>query len=122
MSVDDWGRLHDEESKIVYPYKKIAKFLNWYEEEWGNYAKEQGWFVVTSDTDAPKERYKPEPDNKFNLFFQVQRIDDPMEGEALFGKLKNDFEADELAKNTGLMLDKYGVVIGYDGESFLDNQ
>jgi hypothetical protein len=119
MNVDDWGRLHDEDSKIVYPYKKIAKFLDWYEQEWGQYAKEQGWFIVTSDTDVPKVKYKPEEGNKYNLFFQVQRIDDPMEGEAKFGRLKSDMVADELAKKTGLMLDEYGVVIGWNGESFL---
>lgn len=119
MKVDDWGRLHDEESKIEYPYKSVAKFLNWFEKEYGDYVKKQGWFVVTSDTDVPKTKYKPEKGNKYNLFFQVQRIDDPMEGEALFGKLKNDHQADELAKKIGLMLDEFGVVIGWDGESFL---
>jgi len=118
MKIDDWGRLHDEDAKIVYPYRKIAKFLDWYEKEWGKYAEEQGWFIVTSDTDQPKIKYKPEEGNKFNLFFQVQRIDDPMEGEAITGRLKNDFEAEELAKKTGLMLDEFGVVIGWEGERF----
>lgn len=122
MKVDDWGRLHDEDNKITYPYKKIAKFLKWYEQEWGSYAEEQGWFIVTSDTDTPKIKYKAEEGNKYNLFFQVQRIDDPMEGEAKFGRLKNDSEADELAKKTGLMLDEFGVVIGWEGESFLDKE
>jgi hypothetical protein len=119
MNVDDWGRLHDEESKIVYPYKRIAKFVNWFDKEYGDYAQKQGWFIVTSDTEVPKIRYKPEDGNKFNLFFQVQRIDDPMEGEALFGKLKNDHEADELAKKLGLVLDEHGVVIGWDNEIFI---
>ena len=119
MKVDDWGRLHDEESKIVYPYKRIAKFLDWFEKEWGDYAKKQGWFVVTSDTDVPKIKYKPEEGNKSNLFFQVQRIDDPMEGEALLGKLKSDMEADEMAKKIGLVLDKFGVVIGWEDQIFI---
>ena len=119
MKVDDWGRLHDEDIKITYPYKKIARFLNWFEKEWGNYAEEQGWFIVTSDTDLPKVKYKPEEGNKYNLFFQVQRIDDPMEGEALTGKLKNDLEAEELAKKIGLVLDEYGVVIGWQNDIFI---
>ena len=119
MKVDDWGRLHDEEAKIIYPYKKIAKFVNWFDKEYGDYAQKQGWFIVTSDTDTPKVRYKPEEGNKYNLFFQVQRIDDPMEGEALFGKLKSDLVADELAKKLGIELDEFGVVIGWKGESFL---
>jgi hypothetical protein len=119
MKVDDWGRLHDEDVKITYPYKKIARFLNWFEKEWGNYAEEQGWFIVTSDTDLPKVKYKAEEGNKYNLFFQVQRIDDPMEGEALTGKLKNDLEAEELAKKIGLVLDEYGVVIGWQNDIFI---
>jgi len=119
MKVDDWGRLHDEEAKIIYPYKRIAKFVNWFDKEYGDYAQKQGWFIVTSDTDTPKVRYKPEEGNKYNLFFQVQRIEDPMEGEALFGKLKSDLVADELAKKLGIELDEFGVVIGWKGESFL---
>lgn len=119
MKVDDWGRLHDEEAKIIYPYKRIAKFVNWFDKEYGDYAQKQGWFIVTSDTDTPKVRYKPEEGNKYNLFFQVQRIDDPMEGEALFGKLRSDLVADELAKKLGIELDEFGVVIGWKGESFL---
>lgn len=119
MEVDDWGRLHDDDSKIVYPYSRIAKFVTWFDKEFGDYAAKQGWFIVSSDSDAPKIRYKPEDGNKFNLFFQVQRIDDPMEGEALFGRLKNDHQADELAKKIGLVLDEYGVVIGWENEIFI---
>lgn len=119
MKVDDWGRLHDEDSKIIYPYSKIAKFVTWFDKEYGDYAKKQGWFIVTSDTDTAKLKYKPEEGNKYNLFFQVQRIDDPMEGEALMGKLKSDLVADELAKKLGLVLDKYGVVIGWEDQIFI---
>lgn len=119
MKVDDFGRLHDDDSKIVYPYARIAKFVTWFDKEFGDYAAKQGWFIVSSDSDIPKIRYKPEDGNKFNLFFQVQRIDDPMEGEALFGRLKNDHEADELAKKLGLVLDEHGVVIGWDDEIFI---
>lgn len=119
MKIDDWGRLHDEENKIVYPYKKISKLIDWFESEFGDYAKQQGWSIFSSDTDIPKIKYKPEEGNKYNIFFQVQRIDDPEEGEAITGRLKNDQQAEELAKKTGLMIDEFGVVIGWDGESFL---
>ena len=27
MYIDDWGRLHDEDDKVLYPYKKIEKFI-----------------------------------------------------------------------------------------------
>ena len=42
-----------------------------------------------------------------------------MEGEALTGKLKNDLEAEELAKKIGLVLDEYGVVIGWQNDIFI---
>lgn len=119
MKIDDWGRLHDEESKIVYPYAKIAKFLDWYEKEFGDFAKQQGWGIFTSDASMPQIKYKAEPGNKYNYFFEVQRIDDPIEGEALGGKLETDMEAERLAAKTGLMMDEYGVIIGYDGELFI---
>jgi hypothetical protein len=118
MSVDSWGRLHDEDSKIHYPYQKISKFIDWFNEEYGDYSEKQGWAIFHSDTDLPKIKYNS--DDKYGAFFQVQRIDDPDADEALFGKLKDDDQADELAKKLGLMLDEYGVVIGWDGESFLD--
>ena len=119
MNVDDFGRLHDEESKKEYPYKRIAKLVKWFDSEYGNYASKQGWSIFTSDSHLPKIKYKNEPENKYNLFFQVQRIDDPIEGEAIGGRLKNDSEAIELAKKLGLLLDEYGVIIGWDGESYI---
>lgn len=77
MNVDDYGRLHDQESKKIYPYKKISKLVNWFEKEYGDYAAKQGWSIFTSDSDLPKIKYKNEPNNKYNLFFQVQRLMTP---------------------------------------------
>lgn len=119
MKVDDWGRLHDEDTKILYPYKKIGKFVDWFQKEWGDYANKQGWAIFDSDTEVPNTKYKHVPDNKYHSYYQVQKLDSPEEGEALFGKLKDDYKADELAKRIGLMVDEFGVVIGWDGESFL---
>lgn len=121
MKVDDWGRLHVEEEKILYPYKKISKFVDWFQKEWGDYATKQGWAIFDSDTEISHQKYKFEPSNKFMSVFQVQRLDSPDEGEALFGRLKNDYAADDLAKKLGLMLDEFGIVIGWDGESFLED-
>lgn len=119
MKIDDFGRLHDEESKIIYPYSKIKKFVDWFNKEYGDYAQKQGWAIFDSDTELPDTKYKMEPGRKFRSYFQIQRLDSPSEGEALFGKLTNDYEADELAKKLGIMVDEFGVVIGWDGENFL---
>lgn len=120
MKVDSFGRLQDEETKILYPYNKIGKLVDWFQSEYGDYAEKQGWSIFDSDTEVPHIKYKFEPSNKNKSVYQVQRFDDPEEGQALFGRLKNDYEADDLARKLGLMVDEYGVVIGWDGQSFLE--
>ena len=123
MSVDSWGRLNDEENKLLYPFDKISKFVNWFQEEYGDYASKQGWAIFDSDTELPNVKYRSERifGGKVltGYYWQVQRLDNPDEDESLFGKLKNDYQADELAKKLGLMLDEFGVVIGWEGQLFI---
>lgn len=108
--------------KILYPFDKIGKFVYWFYEEYGEYALTQGWSIFDSDSDAPNEKYFS--DRKFNDklvggYWQVEKLDNPGEGEGI-GYVPNDDVADELAKKLGIMVDEYGVVYGYDGQSFLD--
>jgi hypothetical protein len=119
MYVDEWGRLHYEEEKIIYPFKKISKFVDWFQQEYKDYAAKQGWAIFDSDTEVPNIKYKHEPDNKRWSYFQVQRLDNPAEDEALFGKLSDDMQADELAKKLGLVLDEFGVIIGWKDQLFI---
>ncbi len=119
MYVDEWGRLHYEEEKIIYPFKKISKFVDWFQQEYKDYAAKQGWAIFDSDTEVPNIKYKHEPDNKRWSYFQVQRLDNPAEDEALFGRLSDDMQADELAKKLGLVLDEFGVIIGWKGQLFI---
>ena len=123
MYIDSWGRLHDEDEKILYPFDKISKFVNWFQEEYGDYTTKQGWGIFDSDTEAPNVKYRSERTFGGKVlngyYWQVQRLDNPDEGEALLGKLKNDYQADELAKKLGLMLDEFGVVIGWQGQLFI---
>ena len=119
MKIDSWGRIHDEENKILYPYKKIARFVEWFQEANGDYMAKQAWGIFDSDSFQPHIKYKFEPSIEYGTVFQDERLDSPEEGEALFGQLKNDFQAEEMAKKLGLMLDEFGVVIGWDGELFI---
>ena len=119
MYVDEWGRLHYEEEKIIYPFKKISKFVDWFQQEYKDYAAKQGWAIFDSDTEVPNIKYKHEPDNKRWSYFQVQRLDNPAEDEALFGRLSDDMQADELAKKLGLVLDEFGVIIGWKDQLFI---
>ena len=117
MSVDSSGRLRDESSKILYPYEKISKFVEWFRDEWGDYVRKQGWDIFLSDSSEPTEKYTLK--SEMAGFFMVERIDDPIQGEGLFGRLKSDIQAEELAKKIGLVLDEYGVVIGWQDDIFI---
>lgn len=121
--VDEHGNLQDFDHKIFYDFDKIGKFVNWFNTEYGDYPTKQGWAIFDSDTELPNEKYHSERTYNGKIltgyYWQVQRLDNPDDDEALFGRLYNDYQADDLARKTGLMVDEYGVVYGWDGQSFL---
>jgi len=121
--IDQDGELKDFDFKVFYDFDKIKKFVDWFQSEYGDYALKQGWSIFDSDTEEPNEKYHSErtyKGKKLNgYYWQVQRLDSPEDDEALFGKLKNDYAADDLARKLGLMVDEYGVVYGWDDKSFL---
>lgn len=121
--VDKDGNLKDFEYKTFYDFDKIKKFVDWFQSEYSDYTLKQGWSIFDSDSEVPNQKYYSERTyngNKLNgYYWQVQRLDDPSDDEALFGSLDNDFKADDLARKLGLMVDEYGVVYGWDGQSFL---
>lgn len=111
------------DNKIIYDFDKIAKFIQWFNEEYGDYSYKQGWAIFDSDTEEPNEKYnsvrKLNGKNTTGYYWQVQKLDVPEDGDALFGELPSDISARDLAKKLGIMVDEYGVVYGYDGQSFL---
>ena len=126
--IDEQGNLRDfdfqdKPEKIFYDFDKIKKFVDLFQSEYSEYTTKQGWAIFDSDTEIPNEKYhsvRTLNGKKLNgYYWQVQRLDDPGDDEALFGKLQNDFKADDLARKLGLMVDEYGVVYGFDGQSFL---
>jgi hypothetical protein len=126
--IDEQGNLRDfdfqdKPEKIFYDFDKIKKFVDWFQSEYSEYTTKQGWAIFDSDTEIPNEKYHSERTLNGKIlngyYWQVQRLDNPEDDEALFGKLQNDFKADDLARKLGLMVDEYGVVYGFDGQSFL---
>jgi hypothetical protein len=111
------------DDKIIYPFDKIEKFVKWFNDEYGDYSNKQGWAIFDSDTEIPNKKYhsiRNYKGKKLNgYYWQIQRLDNPDENEALFGKLPNDLEADRMARKIGIMVDEYGVVIGWDGQLFI---
>jgi hypothetical protein len=115
----------DNSKKIIYPFDKIEKFVKWFNDEYGDYSNKQGWAIFDSDTELPNEKYHSVRNYRGKIlngyYWQIQRLDNPDENEALFGKLSNDLNADRMARKIGIMVDEFGVIYGYDGVSFLEN-
>lgn len=122
--LDKEGNLKDFNDKIFYDFDKIKKFVDWFQSEYSDYANKQGWAIFDSDTEIPNEKYYSERTymgkRLSGYYWQVQRLDNPADDEALFGKLGSDLIADNLARKLGLMVDEYGVVYGWKGQSFLE--
>jgi hypothetical protein len=112
------GELMDFSFKINYPYKKIGVFVKWFNQEYKGYPEKQGWSIFSADTEIPNVKYIS--DGPRGGYWQIQKLDFPGKGEALIGNLENDHVADDMARKVGLMVDEYGVVHGYRGKSFLD--
>ena len=75
---------------------------------------DEGWLIsYASGLDIPTKFNVPYS-NRIGNFWQVQRNDDD-------DILEDDLKAEKLAKKNGLMIDDYGVVIGYNGISYLEH-
>lgn len=99
-------------NKIIYPYNEMESFINWFNKNYYKIAEEQGWGIFDSDTEVPTKKYISN-DSYRGAFWQIQHYDDLL--------LNSDTEADELARSMGLMIDEYGLIIGFDGVSFIEH-
>ena len=95
----------ENDAKKYYPLKELEPFINWFNSMYGKLAERQGWSIYSSDTSTTSWKYP---------VWQVEKNDDAE-------ILKDDSEADNLAKELGLMLDDMGVVIGYNNHLFMKN-
>jgi hypothetical protein len=90
----------------IYPFKEITPFIEWFNNTYSVQMKKEGWFIAMSDFSSRK--YKD------GDFWQVERND---EDEII----EDDIIACDLAEKYGLIIDDEGVVIGFNGVSFLDH-
>lgn len=102
-----------EEIKPIYNANKFLPFVTWFNNIHKSEMEKEGWFIVnTAYIDIP-EYINTEYYTYRNLdYWQIQRNDDA-------DILKSDKEAEELAKKKGLLIDEYGILIGYNGVSFI---
>jgi len=95
-----------------YNTDEFFPFVTWFNNLHKDEMKEEGWLIVNAGCiNIPKYIDTEYYCDKNNDYWQIQRND---EDEIL----KSDIEAEELAKKKGLMIDDYGVLIGYNGVSF----
>lgn len=115
-----------DENKVIGEAKlssrKIDRFVAWLKSEYGDYMDKQGWNIFDIQGSSIVSDY--DLDNGESLY-QVQVVDHPEEfydedGNALIG-ISTDQEAWDRAARIGIMLDDNGVVIGFDGQSFLED-
>lgn len=99
--------------KIIYPYTQIRYFIDWFQNFYYKTTEKQGWSIFDSDSSQPQEKYISDS-GKYQNFWQIEAIDE-------LEILKSDLDADKLAIKMGLMIDEYGVVIGYNDVSFLEH-
>lgn len=91
--------------KKYYPLKDIEIFINWFNSVYGDLIESQGWSIYSSNTCMTSWKYP---------VWEVEKDDDA-------NILATDSQAVNLAKEIGLMLDDMGVVIGYNGVSFIEH-
>ena len=75
--------------------------------------EDEGWFISYSSAMNITDKYNVSYSNKVGDFWQVQKDDT--------SDLIDDMEAEQYAKKYGLLIDDYGVVIGYNNVSFLEH-
>tara|TARA_R110000772_G_scaffold95789_3_gene194157 strand:+ start:6691 stop:7131 length:441 start_codon:yes stop_codon:yes gene_type:complete len=123
--IDSDGELKDFSStdSLYYPYNELKPYIDEFQKKYSDYTESQGWAVCNSDTEFPNTKYDVEirrnmkeyqrvVDNEGRIiynfnYWDIEKLDD-------MGILKNDLEAEKLAKKLGIIVDEYGVVQGFN--------
>ena len=104
----------EDVGREIYPFGDITPFINWFVDLNDDKMKEEGWLI--SDSDFGSSHFIRPRFNGIALggYWQIQKDDED-------GILYSDEDAEKSAKDLGLLLDDEGVVIGYNGVSFLEH-
>lgn len=98
----------------LYPFTKIQYFVDWFYKTYNNVSEFEGWLICNSSSSIIAKNFKS--DEKYDSFWQIQKIDD-------LNILEDDLQAEKLAKEIGIILDSYnfGIIVGFNGINFLKN-
>jgi len=103
-----------KDNKKIYPIDLFQPFIEWFCNLYDDIMKKEGWLIShASGLNIPNE-YNVPYTNKYGDYWQIQKDDDSI-------LIKDDIEAEKYAKNCGLLIDDYGIIIGYNNVSFLEH-
>lgn len=102
------------ESILYYNVDLFEPFIDWFYSIYSDKMKDEGWLISYAYGLSIPDEYIVPYKNRFGDFWQIERNDDD-------NLISNDIEAEKCAKKYGLLIDDYGVVIGYNGVSFLEH-
>lgn len=103
-----------ENIKQRYPVEFLRPFIDYLIKKLETNMKNEGWTICyTDDVEIPDE-INLSYNNRKGDYWMVQK---DFETDIL----NSDYDADVFAKKYGIMIDNYGVVLGYNNISFLEH-
>ena len=119
--INQHGGLQDFSFGVYYPFEEMSPMIDWFLGEYGDYIQAQGWTIFQSNSSYPLRKY----DDKNKGFWSVEKIDDVDSwasdtGKPTFDLVKTHMEADEKAKEIGLIVDDYGVIQGFGDHNYVE--
>jgi hypothetical protein len=107
--INKHGGLKDFSFGVKYPFDEIKTMVQWFSDENGEQMYDEGWEIIHSkDDDYPKQKY-----DSPKGFWRIAMADE--------GSVVSEMEADVKAKGLGLLVDDYGIVVGYKEHNLIDD-
>lgn len=102
-----------EKKTLVYNYKKFEPFILEFNKVFGEKMKNEGWRIVLEKF-LGDYTISLEYDIVNNYIWQPQKNDQD-------SIIEDDLQAYELAIQSGLLIDNYGIIIGFNDTSFVEH-
>lgn len=109
--INKYGSLKDFSFGVIYPFDEIQQMVEWFSDENGEQMYDEGWEIIHSDDTYPKQKY-----DSPKGFWRISMTDSTSPY-----SVKTEMEADIKAKGLGLLVDDYGIVVGYKEHNLIDD-
>lgn len=102
--------MDDDKPKLYYPYKQLEPYIKDFRDKHSQEMNDYGFDIFVSDSQIPNEKYNLGIDQDY---YQIQKLDQSDTG-------LSDQDVIESAKRMGILVDEYGVVMGFTGKDFVE--